>query len=88
MRLSVRVVPNARITTLAEKRADEWVLRVNARAIEGKANDAAMEFLARALGVRRSAVTLVAGEKSRHKIFEIVGLDRIDVERKLAEQPR
>jgi uncharacterized protein YggU (UPF0235/DUF167 family) len=85
MKLKLRVIPNAKTTEFGEKREDEWVLRLNAPAIEGRANAAALEFVARALGVRRSAVTLVAGEKSRHKIFEIVGLDRIDVERKLAQ---
>jgi uncharacterized protein YggU (UPF0235/DUF167 family) len=82
------VIPNAKATALVEKRADEWVLKVCARPVDRKANDAAAEFLARTLGIRRTAVTLVAGEKSRHKIFEIVGLDRIDVERKLAQHPR
>ena len=84
MMLKVRVIPNARKTELAGYRDDELVLRLNAPAREGKANTAALEFIARVLDVKRSAVLLVSGEKSRHKIFEIVGLDGSDVERRLA----
>ena len=86
MKLSLRVIPNARRTEFLGRREGEIVLRLNAPAIEGKANKAAIEFIAKQLGVPRSRVTLVAGEKSRHKIFEIVGLDPSDVEGRLAQR--
>jgi len=84
MRLAVRVIPNARRTEFSGRREGELVLRLNAPALDGKANKAAMEFIAELLGVGRARVTLVSGEKSRHKIFEIVGLDPSDVEGRLA----
>ena len=84
MKLRIRVIPNARKTVFAGRRDDEFVLRLCAPAIEGKANKAALEFIAEHFGIPRSRVTLVAGEKSRHKIFELVGLDASDVERRLA----
>src|SRR5215475_11355282 len=84
-RLSVRVIPNARKTKFAGYRENELVLRLSAPALEGKANKAAIDFVATFFRVPRGAVSLVAGEKSRHKIFEIIGLDRRDIERKLAE---
>ena len=82
--LKIRVIPNAKKTQFSGRREEELVLRLNAPALEGKANRAAMDFLADALDVGRSTVVLVSGEKSRHKIFEIVGLDGSDVERRLA----
>ena len=84
MKLQVRVIPNARKTEFAGRREDELVLRLRAPALEGKANKAALEFLAEQFGVARSRVLLVAGEKSRHKVFELVGLDVSDVEGRLA----
>ena len=84
VRLKVRVIPNARKTEFAGSREDELLLRVNAPALEGKANKAAVEFVSKFFAVPRSAVSLVSGEKSRHKIFEIIGLDPGDIERKLA----
>ena len=75
---------NRTFQRVAGYREDELLLRLNAPALEGKANQAAVDFFAKALGVSRSAVTLVSGEKSRHKIFQIVGLDASVIEGKLA----
>jgi len=84
MKLAVRVIPNARKTEFSGRRESEFVLRLSAPAIEGKANKAAIEYIASLLCVPKSRVALVSGEKSRHKIFEIVGLNASDVERRLA----
>ena len=88
MILKVRVIPNAKKTGFAGEREGEWILRLSAPPVDGKANKTAIEFLAKSFDVPRSAVRLAAGEKSRHKIFEIVGLNRVDLERKLAEIDR
>ena len=84
MKLKIRVVPNAKKTEFAGYRELELVLRLNAPALEGKANKAAVDYLSKFFAVPRSAVLLVSGEKSRHKIFEIIGLDLEQMERKLA----
>jgi len=86
--LKVRVIPNAKKNEFGGYRDGELVLRLTALAFEGKANRAAVDFLARFVGVPRSAVLLVRGESSRHKIFQIVGLGNSDLERKLAEIDR
>jgi uncharacterized protein (TIGR00251 family) len=66
------------------RRDGELLLRLTAPALEGKANAAAVRFISEFFGVARSRITLVSGEKSRHKIFEIVGLEPSDVEGRLA----
>jgi len=83
--LKLRVIPNARKTEFTGYREGELLLRLNAPPVDGKANKAAIEFVSRYFGVSRSAVRLVGGERSRHKMFEIVGLEITDLERKLAE---
>ncbi len=88
VKLKVRVIPNAKKNEFAGYREGELVLRLNAPAIEGKANKAAVEFVSHYFGVPRSAVLLIGGERSRHKIFQIVGLESGDLERKLAEIDR
>jgi hypothetical protein len=85
MRLSVRVIPNARHTEFSGRREGEVVLRLNAPAVEGKANKAAVEFIAQYFGIARSRVTIVSGEQGRHKIFEIAGLESHEVERRLPD---
>lgn len=48
-------------------------LKVRAAPQDGKANQAAIECLAKALGVAKSNVTLTSGGKSRHKSFHAKG---------------
>jgi uncharacterized protein (TIGR00251 family) len=86
--LKVRVIPNAKKTEFAGYRDGELLLRLSAPPVDNKANKAAVEFVSRFLDVSRSAVQIVGGERSRHKIFEIVGLGTSDLERKLAEIDR
>ena len=75
MKLAIKVIPNAARTSLGPHRAGEILLRVGAPAVDGKANRAARAYLARSFGVPASRVRLISGEKSRHKKFEIVGLE-------------
>lgn len=79
MKLAVRVIPNARRSEFSGRRDGEIVLRLNAPAVEGKANKAAVEFIAKHFGIPRSRVILVSGEKTRHKVFELEGVDQIDI---------
>jgi uncharacterized protein (TIGR00251 family) len=78
VKLAVRVIPNARRSEFSGRRDGEIVLRLNAPAVEGKANKAAVEFIAKHFGIPRSRVILVSGEKTRHKVFELEGVDQID----------
>jgi len=73
MLVEFRVIPNAARTGISGTRDGVMVLRVMALLADGRANRAAREYLVRRLGVAKSSVRLVSGEKSRHKKFEIVG---------------
>jgi uncharacterized protein len=74
MIIRVRVQPRAKRNSFAGRMEEEWKLQVTAPALEGKANQACVEFLARGLGIARSRVRLVSGEKSRHKVFDLEGV--------------
>ncbi len=78
MTLHLRVTPNAGADRIdgTELRDDgSAVLRVRVTAVpdKGKANAAVIVLLAKALGVPKSAVTLVAGDTARLKTVEIAG---------------
>lgn len=49
-------------------------VRVAARAVEGQANAELVRYLAERLGVRRSAVTIVRGERAREKTVHVTGV--------------
>ncbi|KZV79391.1 hypothetical protein EXIGLDRAFT_846593 [Exidia glandulosa HHB12029] len=53
--------------------------RVTARAHDGEANDALRRLVAESLGVSRSRVSILRGEKSRDKIVAVDGMSHDDV---------
>ncbi len=75
--LAVRLTPRggaARIEGVAEWDGQPVLrVRVAAPPVEGAANDALVAFLAKALGLPRSAVTLVAGDRARVKRLRLRG---------------
>ncbi len=77
--LELKVIPNAPRNALAGWLGPVLKVKVHAPALEGRANDALLEFLADKLGVHRRDVTLVRGDKSRHKVVRIAGLTLAEV---------
>lgn len=49
-------------------------IRLAARPVDGQANKALVEFIAKLCGVRKSAVTLVRGHTSRSKLLAVDGI--------------
>jgi uncharacterized protein len=60
------------------------VVRVSAPAVGGQATEVALTAVAAALGIRRHAVTLIAGASSRTKVVEVRGADQSALNRLLA----
>ena len=58
-------------------------VRVSAAPVEGAANEALVELLARQLDVPRRAVSLVSGEHGRSKRVRIEGLTLAEVRARL-----
>jgi uncharacterized protein (TIGR00251 family) len=85
-RLKLRIVPNAKRSALAGIHGDAIKLKIAAPAIEGKANEALIEFLAETLGVVQRDVTLLSGAKSRDKFIEIISLDEASARARLTAE--
>lgn len=58
---------------MAGLHGDALKIRVAAPALDGRANEALVEFLAERLGIPKRDIRLVSGERSRKKRFEIRG---------------
>ena len=58
-------------------------VKVQAPALDGRANAALAEFLADQLGLPRRAVVLLRGDKSRQKVVRVDGLTQAEVQRRL-----
>lgn len=72
--LDIRVIPRARKTELAGTRQDAILVRLNAPPVDGAANEALVRFLANTLGVPKSSVRIVSGEKGREKRVGVDGI--------------
>jgi len=74
--VSVRVVPRSSKEGVAGFEGGVVRIRLNAPPVEGKANEALVRFLAKTVGVPKSRITLVKGEKGRNKIVRVDGITR------------
>jgi uncharacterized protein len=71
--LDLHVQPGAARSEFAGEHGDRLKVRLAARAVDGKANEALIEFLASHYGVPKRNVRIVSGLKSRQKRVEIDG---------------
>ena len=72
----VRVQPRASKDEVAGEMAGALKVRLRAPAVEGRANEALIEFLAQLLKTPKSAVRILSGDRSRTKRVEIRGVTR------------
>ena len=85
--LAIRVTPRASRNEVSEIRSDGTVkIRLTAPPVEGKANEALVEFLAEVLGVPRSRIEVVAGASGRDKLVSILDLDAQTVHERILKQ--
>jgi uncharacterized protein (TIGR00251 family) len=73
---SVKVQPRAKKDEIAGEMGGALKVRLRAPAVEDRANEALVEFLAQLLKTPRSAVRILSGERNRTKRIEIYGVTR------------
>jgi uncharacterized protein len=78
-RLTVRVTPRSGRESIEAGPGGVLLVRVTAPPDEGKANAAVCRVVADALGVPKSAVTVVRGHTARVKTLEAEGVSDADV---------
>jgi uncharacterized protein len=70
----VRVHPRAKKNAITGEVGDALKVALTAPPVEGKANEACIEFFAKLLNLPRSSVTIASGQSSRNKVIRISGL--------------
>ena len=78
MILAVRVIPRSPSSKIDGRRGDALLVRLAAPPVEGAANDALVELLAKAFQRPRRDVSILSGHSSRDKRVEIAGLTDAD----------
>ena len=77
------MTPGAGRAAVVGRYGDGWKVRVTAAPEHGRANEAVLRLLSAALGLPRTALTLVSGHGARDKIVELTGVGPALAERRL-----
>jgi uncharacterized protein len=81
---AIKVHPRAKENAITGELDGALKLSLTAPPIDGKANDACIEFFAKLLKVPRSSVTIASGQTSRNKVIRVLGLSAQEVRRRIA----
>lgn len=81
---SVKIHPRAKKNAITGEVGDAVKLSLTAPPVEGRANEACIEFLAELLEVPRASVTIAAGQNSRQKVIRVAGLTADKIRERLA----
>jgi uncharacterized protein len=71
---AIKVHPRAKKDAITGEVGDALKLSLTTPPVDGRANEACIEFFAKLLKVSRTSVTIAAGESSRNKVIRISGL--------------
>jgi len=72
--INIHLQPRASKNEIAGIHGESIKLRLTSPPVDGAANSHAIEFFAKKLGVQKSKITIVSGEKSRHKTLKVAGI--------------
>ena len=79
----VRVHPRARKDAITGEIGDALKVSLTAPPVDGRANEACIEFFAKLLKVPRLSISIAAGLGSRNKVLRVAGLSVEDVRKRL-----
>ena len=82
---TVKVHPRARKNAVTGVMGDALKLAVTAPPVEGRANEAVIEFFADLFEISRASVTITSGATGRRKVVRVSGLSKQAIEQKLAK---
>jgi len=71
---AVRVHPRSKKNAITGELSDALKISLTAPPVEGRANQACIEFFAKLLKVPRSSVTIASGQTSRNKVIRVAGV--------------
>ena len=71
---AIKVHPRAKKNAITGEVGDALKLALTAPPVDGKANEACIEFFAKLLKVPQSSITIASGHRSRNKVIRISGI--------------
>jgi len=80
---AIKVHPRARKNAITGTVGDALKLALTAPPVDGKANQAVIEFFSDLFAITRSSVTIASGETSRTKVIRVSGISADQVRQRL-----
>lgn len=81
---SVKIHPRAKKNAITGALGDALKVSLTAPPLEGRANDACIDFFAKLLKLPRSSVTIASGHSSRNKVIRVEGLSAEEMRKRVA----
>ncbi len=80
---AVKVHPRAKKNAITGELGGALKVSLTSPPVEGRANEACIEFFAKLLKVPRSSVTIASGQTSRNKVIRVAGVTAQQVRERL-----
>ena len=81
--IRIKLLPKSSRNQIVGREGDHFKVKVTAPPIEGRANKALIDLLAKKLRVPKSHIEIISGERSRHKSIRIEGLSQEEITKKM-----
>jgi uncharacterized protein (TIGR00251 family) len=81
---AVKVHPRAKKNAITGEFGPALKLSLTSPPVDGRANEACIEFFAKLLKVPQSSVTIASGQTSRQKVIRVSGLSAEEVRTRIA----
>lgn len=71
---AIKVQPRTKRNAVVGELGHALKLALTAPPVEGRANEACVQFLAEFLKVPRSSITIASGQNNKHKLIRVMGI--------------
>lgn len=80
---AVRVQPRARRNVIVGELGDALRIALTAPPVDGRANEACVEFFADLLDLPKASITIISGRSGRNKVLLVTGLSAEEMRQRL-----
>ncbi|MGC1648490.1 MAG: DUF167 domain-containing protein [Candidatus Sulfotelmatobacter sp.] len=80
---AVKVHPRAKKNAITGEFGDALKVSLTTPPVDGRANEACIEFFAKLLKVPRSSVTIASGQTSRNKVIRVAGISAAELRNRI-----
>ena len=82
---AVKVHPRAKKNAITGELGEALKISLTTPPVDGRANEACVEFFAKLLKVPRSSVTIASGQTSRNKVIRVAGISAAELSKRIEQ---